>query len=110
MDKEKEWFNSFITSIPQMKDSVVNVFQEIQKMMKSTNAKNLKYDGINQFTDALLVIISVGVIVRIGYCLIKIMSDEDSKLYKKRILHAIVFYILAISLYGIKDTILTYFL
>lgn len=55
-------------------------------------------------------IIPSGVVLRVIYCLIKIMYSEDEMIvYKKRIINVIVFGILAELIFVIKDMINWYY-
>jgi hypothetical protein len=57
-----------------------------------------------------IVLIRSGSVLRIVYCFISMMSDEDQAVtYKKRIKNTIVFYIMAESVYIIRDLAMHYY-
>jgi hypothetical protein len=57
-----------------------------------------------------IVLIRSGSALRIVYCFISMMSDEDQAVtYKKRIKNTIVFYIMAESVYIIRDLAMHYY-
>lgn len=58
---------------------------------------------------ALKIIIPIGVVMRVGFCLTKIMYAEEEKNYKSKIVYVIVFGIIAELALCIKDIILKYF-
>lgn len=56
------------------------------------------------------IIIPVGVVLRVIYCLIKMMySEDDTSIYKKRIVNIIIFGIIAEIIISIKDMIRGYY-
>lgn len=55
-------------------------------------------------------LIAVGVVFRVVFCAIKIMTaDEEVAQYKKRMRNAIVFGILSVVAYSLKNLMLRYF-
>jgi|GEM_PF-301990 len=55
-------------------------------------------------------LIVAGIIFRVIYCAIKLMTaDEDALQYKKRLKHALMFAAFAILAESIKNLILTYY-
>lgn len=57
-----------------------------------------------------IVLIRSGSVLRIVYCFISMMSDEDQAVtYKKRIKNTIVFYIMAELVYIIRDLAMHYY-
>ncbi len=65
---------------------------------------------IKELSDAFLIVIRVGVVLRIVYCFVLMgANEEDEKAYKKKIRNIIIFYILAESCYTIKDIIFVYY-
>ena len=58
----------------------------------------------------LILLIRAGAVLRIIYCFLVMAGDEEQySSYKRRIKHTIVFYILAESVYLIKDLVLHYY-
>ncbi len=67
-------------------------------------------DLLKEMADALIVIIRIGVLMRVVFCFIKMASNEEEVgMYKKRAKHAAVFYILAESIWLIRDLVLGYY-
>jgi len=65
---------------------------------------------INSLIEILRIyIIPSGVILRVIYCLIKMMGDDDIGLYKKRIVTIIIFGIVAELVLSIKDVVEYYY-
>ena len=66
---------------------------------------------INSLINVLrLIIIPSGVVLRVGFCLIKMMYAEDEfTVYKKRMVNVILFGIIAELILSIKDIIRFYF-
>ncbi len=60
--------------------------------------------------NAFITIIRLGVVLRVIFCLIKMMTNEDDiKQYQKRIFNTTIFYILAETINIIKDLIIKYY-
>ncbi|MFT9493882.1 hypothetical protein [Anaerosolibacter sp.] len=67
-------------------------------------------DLLKEMADALIVIIRIGVLMRVIFCFIKMASnEEEAGMHKKRAKHAVVFYILAESIWLIRDLVLGYY-
>ena len=67
-------------------------------------------ETINEIINALKIIIPMGVVLRVIFCLIKIMySDEDIGSYKRSIVYVVVFGIIAELSLGLKDMIMWYY-
>lgn len=67
-------------------------------------------DTLKELSLALIWLIRTGAIVRVIYCFIKMMgNDEEVGIYLKRIRNVIVFYIFAESVWQLKDIIIRYF-
>lgn len=67
-------------------------------------------DTLTQIANVLLTLIRFGVIFRIVHCFIMIgASEEDAGMYKKRMKHAIVFYVTAELIWQITDLITDYY-
>jgi len=70
------------------------------------------YDTYSVDTISLVVrtLIAAGVIFRVIFCSIKIMtSDDEVAQYKRRMRNAIVFGILSVLAFSLENLILTYF-
>lgn len=67
-------------------------------------------ETVNEIINALKIIIPMGVVLRVIFCLIKIMySDEDIGSYKRSIVYVVVFGIIAELSLGLKDMIMWYY-
>ncbi|MDA3846929.1 MAG: mercury transporter [Vallitaleaceae bacterium] len=67
-------------------------------------------DIVDEMALAFIVLIRSGAVLRIVYCFISIASDEEqAATYKKRIKNTIMFYILAESVYVIRDIAMHYY-
>ena len=60
---------------------------------------------------AFILLIRLGAVLRIVYCFICIGTDEEqSASYKKRIKNTIKFYIMAESVWMLKDLVISYYM
>lgn len=67
-------------------------------------------DLVKEMADAFMILIRVGSGFRIVYCFIRMgASEEESTMYKKRAKNTLIFYILAESIWQIKNIILQYY-
>ena len=65
---------------------------------------------VDDITNGLMIIVRLGVIGRFIFCMVKLIGAEDEALrYKKRAKNAVLFWILAESIWIIKDIILYYY-
>jgi len=65
---------------------------------------------VDEMALAFILLIRAGAGLRIIYCFISMASDEEQEVtYKKRIKHTLIFYILAESVYLIRDLVLYYY-
>ncbi|CDI50107.1 hypothetical protein [Clostridium tetani] len=65
-------------------------------------------DLVKEMAYAFMTLIRVGSGFRIIYCFIRMgSSEEEGAMYKKRAKNILIFYILAESIWQIKDVILT---
>ena len=65
---------------------------------------------VDSISDTVLIIIRAGVICRVAYCFIRLITaDEEAAQYKKRIRNTAIFYVIAELTYVLKDMILHYF-
>lgn len=66
---------------------------------------------ISQLITILLALISLGTIMRIVICAFQLMGAEDEvPQIKKRIRNSVIFLILALSIIGLKDLIVNYYI
>ena len=66
---------------------------------------------IKELSDAFLILIRAGTLMRIVYSFVMMSSNEDDeKSYKKKIRNVLIFYILAELSYVIKDIMFAYYM
>lgn len=59
---------------------------------------------------AFIALIRIGAVLRIVYCLIAMgMDEEQSASYKKRLKNTLVFYIMAESIWILRDLVMSYY-
>ena len=65
---------------------------------------------MDDISKAIIALVRIGAVARFIYCMIRLESAEDQAAqYKKRMINTIVFYIIAESIWQIKDLILYYY-
>lgn len=65
---------------------------------------------MDDISNAIIVLVRIGAVARFIYCLIRLESaEEQAAQYKKRAINAVIFYIIAESIWQIKDLILYYY-
>jgi hypothetical protein len=65
---------------------------------------------INEITRALLVLVRLGVVCRFIFCMVKLIgADEDAGRYKKRAKNAVLFWIIAESVWVLRDLVYYYY-
>jgi hypothetical protein len=65
---------------------------------------------VDNISSAVQTLIFAGIIFRAVFCAVKIMtSDEEAAQYKRRMRNAVVFGILAVLAFSLKNLMLTYF-
>lgn len=68
-------------------------------------------DLVKEMADAFVMLIRLGAVLRIVYCFIRIgASEEESNMYKRRAKNAALFYIIAESIWQMKELILKYYI
>lgn len=67
-------------------------------------------DKIDEISRLFIWLTRSGVGLRVAYCFFKrIGNDEETNVYNKRIKNAIIFYVIAESIFQIKDIAIYYF-
>lgn len=67
-------------------------------------------DRLTEMAYAFLLLIRMGAVLRVVYCFIYIAVDEEQAAsYKRRLKHTVVFYILAESIWQIKEIVISYY-
>lgn len=65
---------------------------------------------VKEMADAFVILIRVGAVFRVIYCLIRMgASEEESSMYKKRAKNTVLFYVIAECIWQIKDMVLNYY-
>ena len=65
---------------------------------------------MDDISNAIIALVRIGAVARFIYCLIRLESaEEQAAQYKKRAINAVIFYIIAESIWQIKDFILYYY-
>ena len=65
---------------------------------------------IDDITNAILIIVRLGVVARFIFCMVKLIgADEDAGRFKKRAINAVIFWIIAESVWVLKDLVLYYY-
>lgn len=65
---------------------------------------------VDDISKAIMLLVRLGVAARIVYCLIRLGStEEEAGQYKKRAKNTLIFYIIAESIWAIKDMIIGYY-
>ncbi|MDT8717058.1 mercury transporter [Clostridium sp. 19966] len=65
---------------------------------------------VKEMADAFVMLIRVGAVLRVVYCFIRMGASEDEgSMYKKRAKNTLIFYILAESIWQIKELVLGYY-
>ena len=65
---------------------------------------------IDDLTVAVIALIRAGVIMRIAFCFLRMMgNDEEGSMYRKRAINAGIFYIIAESVWQLRDIVFYYF-
>ncbi|MBF4692289.1 MULTISPECIES: mercury transporter [Clostridia] len=66
---------------------------------------------LKEMADAFILLIRVGAVLRVVFCFIHLGIDEEqSASYKKKMKNAVVFYVLAESIWQIKDLVMSYYM
>jgi hypothetical protein len=64
---------------------------------------------VKEISDLLIWLLRAGTGFRLVFCLLRLMgNEEEAQSYKKRAIHVVVFYILAESVWQIKNLIIFY--
>ena len=65
---------------------------------------------VDDITNGLMIIVRLGVMARFIFCMVKLIGAEDEALrYKKRAKNAVLFWIIAESIWIIKDIVMHYY-
>jgi hypothetical protein len=65
---------------------------------------------IDNITSAVIMLVRIGVIGRFIFCMVKLIgAEEEATKYKKRAKNAVLFWIIAESVWAIKDIVFFYY-
>ena len=65
---------------------------------------------MDDISNAIILLVRVGAVARFIYCLVRLTAaEEQAAQYKKRARNTVIFYIIAESIWQIKDLILYYY-
>lgn len=65
---------------------------------------------VDEISGAIIILVRLGCVARFIYCMIRLQAaEEEQAQYKKRAKNAVIFYILAESIWQIKDLVLYYY-
>lgn len=65
---------------------------------------------LEELAQAIIILIRLGCVFRFIYCMVRLSgADEEAGKYKKRARHVVLFYILAESIWQVKELILYYY-
>ncbi|SHH59235.1 mercury transporter [Sporanaerobacter acetigenes] len=66
-------------------------------------------DTLVELSNVLIWLVRAGVGARIAYCFVKATHNEEIEVYKRRMRNTLIFYILAESVWQLKDIAIYYF-
>jgi len=65
---------------------------------------------IDDITNGVMILVRLGVIGRFIFCMVKLIAaEEEASRYKKRAKNAVIFWIIAESIWVIKDIVFFYY-
>jgi len=65
---------------------------------------------IDDITMGVMILVRLGVVARFIFCMVKLMgADEDAMKYKKRAKNAVLFWIIAESVWVLRDIVFFYY-
>lgn len=65
---------------------------------------------LEEISVAIIALIRLGAIARFAYCMLRLQSaQEEAAQYKKRLKNVVLFYVLAESIWQIKDIVMFYY-
>lgn len=65
---------------------------------------------VDEISKAIILLIRVGCVARFIYCMVRLSAaEEEATQYKKRAKNTVIFYIMAESIWQIKDLIIYYY-
>ncbi|MCL2189166.1 MAG: mercury transporter [Defluviitaleaceae bacterium] len=65
---------------------------------------------IDDITSAVMILVRLGVVARFIFCMVKLIgADEEAMKYKKRAKNAVLFWIIAESVWILRDIVFFYY-
>jgi len=65
---------------------------------------------IDDITNGMMILVRLGVVARFIFCMVKLISaDEEATKYKKRAKNAVLFWIIAESVWLLRDLVFFYY-
>ena len=64
---------------------------------------------MDDLSKAIILLVRVGAVARFIYCMVRLAAEEQAAQYKKRARNTVIFYVIAESIWQIKDLILYYY-
>lgn len=65
---------------------------------------------MDDISTAIIMLVRIGAVTRFIYCMVRLQgAEEEAAQYKKRARNTIIFYVIAESIWQIKDLILYYY-
>lgn len=65
---------------------------------------------MDDISNAIIILVRVGAVARFVYCMVRLSAaEEQAAQYKKRAKNTVIFYIIAESIWAIKDLVLFYY-
>ena len=65
---------------------------------------------MDDLSKAIILLVRVGAVARFIYCMVRLQgAEEEQAQYKKRARNTVIFYVIAESIWQIKDLILYYY-
>ncbi len=66
---------------------------------------------MDDISTAIIMLVRIGAVVRFIYCMVRLQAaEEQAAQYKKRAKNAVIFYVIAESIWQLKDLILYYYM
>lgn len=67
-------------------------------------------DLLKEMADAFVILIRVGAVFRVVYCLVRVgMNEEEAGIHKKRVKNVVLFYVIAECVWELKELVLEYY-
>ena len=65
---------------------------------------------MGDISNAIIILVRAGATARFIYCMVRLAgAEDDAAMYKKRAKNVVIFYIIAESIWQIKDLVLYYY-